>query len=199
MEKDNPAKTETRTIVIDLEMAVVSKENHKVFPYNNEIIQIGAVMLDGGHKVSRSFNRYVKPVYGEITGFISNLTGITPDTVEDASGLEPVIYDFAQWIGDSSAVCVSWSMTDKLQLQNEMRIKSLENDRISSLFDNWIDCQPMFSGKMKTRRLYSLEKALIASDIDTMGRMHDGFSDAYNTALLYTKMLNLFSPHKHSR
>ena len=35
-----------------------------------------------------------------------------------------------------------------------------------------------------------MSEALIASDIITEGREHEGLSDAYNTALLYQKLVN---------
>ena len=43
---------------------------------------------------------------------------------------------------------------------------------------------------MQMSRQYSLEEALIATDICTEGRAHNGMVDAYNTALLYAKMQN---------
>ncbi len=47
----------------------------------------------------------------------------------------------------------------------------------------------MFAEKMGNTRMYRLEEALIAADIISYGDAHDGLNDAYNTALLYKKMM----------
>ena len=59
---------------------------------------------------------------------------------------------------------------------------------MNRLMGAWIDCQELFDEKMNVSYQYSLEEALIASDVCTEGRAHDGLVDAYNTALLFAKL-----------
>ena len=64
-------------VVIDIEMCVVQKEYQwKDYPYEHEIIQIGAVMMDEGYEITDEFSTYVCPQYGRIDHFIQELTGI---------------------------------------------------------------------------------------------------------------------------
>lgn len=174
-------------VVIDLEMCRVFGRN-RMFPHANEIIQIGAVLLDESYEIVNRFISYVKPAYGHIDSFIFNLTGIGGKEVKEAPSLEEVLTAFAAWLPGKDVQAVSWSNTDEKQIRKEMKSKGIHNERIETLLENWLDCQPMFSKIMNEKRRYSLEEALIASDIFTEGRAHDGLVDASNTALLFAKM-----------
>lgn len=84
---------------------------------------------------------------------------------------------------------ISWSLTDLSQLQKEMLYKGVPDEKIESLFDTWVDAQVIFSEKIDNERSYSLEEALNLTDVSVIGSMHDGLSDAVNTAKLYAKMM----------
>ncbi|MBR1435986.1 MAG: exonuclease domain-containing protein [Bacteroidales bacterium] len=173
--------------VVDLEMCRVHG-NNRLFPHESEIIQIGVALLDEKYEIVDRFNSYVKPEYGRIDSFIFQLTGIGEREVSNAPVLEDVLMDFAKWLPEGEAQAVSWSDMDEKQMRWEMGVKGIQNDRLEVLLENWLDCQPMFSNIMNENRRYSLEEALIASDIFTEGRAHDGLVDASNTALLFAKM-----------
>ena len=178
-------------VVIDLEMCRVPKSMKKQYGYKNGIIQIGAVLMDSNLDVTDKFNRYVKPQYGELDGYISKLTGITDENLKDAPYITTALNEFLEWLPDDEVVAVSWGDADEHQFRKELEAKEIVVDsRFMNLLDNWIDCQPQFTSKMKTdtKKQYSLEEALIATDICTDGRAHNGLDDAYNTALLYAKM-----------
>ena len=174
-------------VVVDLEMCRVIGRSHK-YPHPHEIIQIGAALLDDSYEVIDRFMSYVKPVFGRIDSFIYQMTGIGVREVREAPSLEEALKDFAEWLPEKNVQAVSWSDTDEKQIRKEMSSKGIQNDRIQALLNCWLDCQPMFSKIMGERRQYSLEEALIASDIFTEGRVHDGLVDASNTALLFAKM-----------
>ncbi len=173
-------------VVIDLEMCKVH-DTGRMYGIKMEIIQIGAVLMDMDFNVVSRFDRYVKPRYGRIDHFISNLTGIRTADVATAGSLEEVLPELTEWMPED-AVMVSWGMTDRSQLMGEMEAKRLHYASMDQKFSNWFDCQPMFSKKMDSERRYSLEEALIAADIVTEGSSHNGLADAYNTALLLAKM-----------
>ena len=177
-------------VVIDLEMCKVQKVFKKTYGYSQEIIQIGAALMNEGLEIISKFNEYVKPKYGDPDKFITKLTGITAKVLAHEESLEVVMEHFLNWLPDGEVVAISWSNTDQLQFIYEMNAKGMViSPRFQEILDNWIDCQPQFSEKMKMRdKNYSLEEALIATDINTEGRAHDGLVDACNTALLYAKM-----------
>lgn len=177
-------------VVVDLEMCRVPKAQRKLYRYKNEIIQIGAALMDSDLNVIDTFSEYVKPEYGFLDSFISKLTGITVKDLENARSLEEVLGSFMNWLPqDDVVVPISWSNSDEMQFRHELGEKNiLVDNRFNQMLFNWIDCQPQFSRKMKMKKQYSLEEALIATDICTDGRAHNGMVDAYNTALLYAKM-----------
>ena len=177
-------------VVLDFEMCKVPKgarcsEYHKA----NEIIQIGAVLLDEEYKMIGEFNKYIKPKYGKLDSFISSFTGIKWDALSEASSLEEVLKEFSEWIPESEVWMVAWSDSDQNQLYGEMTAKNVHNQRLEELSDFWIDSQKIYSEKVDNSRNYSLSEALVACDIDTKGRAHDGLSDAYNTGLLFAKLM----------
>ncbi len=179
-----------RYVVIDLEMCNIQKVYKKTYGYGQEIIQIGAALMNESLEIIDKFNEYVKPKYGDPDKFITKLTGITAKQLVHEECLEVVMEHFLNWLPEGEVIAISWSNADQLQFINEMNAKGIEiSPRFQEILDNWIDCQPQFSEKMKMRdKTYSLEEALIATDINTEGRAHDGLVDACNTALLYAKM-----------
>ena len=62
-------------IVIDVEMCLVQKSYEwKDYPYEHEIIQIGAVMMNEAYEPVDEFSSFVHPRYGRIDHFIRKLT-----------------------------------------------------------------------------------------------------------------------------
>lgn len=179
-------------VVIDLEMCRVPKTLRKQYKYKHEIIQIGAALMDSDLNVIDTYSEYVKPEYGYLDNFISKLTGITAQNLENAANIKIALDRFMDWLPqDDVVIPVSWSNSDEYQFRHELLEKDIPtSDRFNQMLFNWIDCQPQFSRKMRMRKQYSLEEALIATDICTEGRAHNGMVDAYNTALLYAKMQN---------
>ena len=178
----------SKYVMIDLEMCNVPRGT-RGFDYKKEIIEIGAVLMDEGCEIIDNFCTLVKPEFGWVDDFIEKLTGIKQKDLRNAPSLEEAIKDFIEWLPAEEVVPISWSLSDKKQFTIEMTLKEIINYRIESMMCNWIDCQPMFASKMGNNRCYKLSEALIASDIITEGRDHDGLVDAYNTALLYKKMV----------
>ncbi len=176
-------------VVVDLEMCSVPPK--KTYRYKHEIIQIGAALMNENLEIVDKYSGFVKPEIGALDDFISKLTGITSKDLKDAPHVEQAVKAFMAWLPEGEVVAISWSITDKKQLQNELEQKNIPIDeRLERILDTWVDCQPMFTDKIEnaSRKRYSLEEALVAADIITEGRAHDGLNDAYNTALLYAKM-----------
>ena len=179
----------SKYVMIDLEMCIVPRGT-KGYCYKSEIIEIGAVLMDENREIIDGFCTYVCPHYGYVDSKIQRLTGICQKDLIGAPSLEKALMDLAKWLPMEDTIPVSWSKSDEKQMCMEMMIKGIRNPRIEMLLDSWIDCQPMFAKRMGNRRQYKLSEALVASDIITEGREHDGLDDAYNTALLYQKLVN---------
>ena len=176
--------------VIDLEMCRVPKPmRSEAYKWSHETIQIGAVLLDENYNLTKKFNTFSNPEYGRMDSFIEQLTGITKENVYTAKSFAKAIAAFLRWLPDDDVRCVSWSDADKYQIMHEMEAKNIGENRLTEILETWIDCQRMFGEKMDSSRQYKLEEALIASDICTEGKAHDGLVDAYNTALLFKKLM----------
>ena len=68
----------SKYVVYDLEMCRVPKgEKREEFGSRQELIQIGAVLLDEKFEVVDLFMTYVEPKFGEVDDFIEKITGIT--------------------------------------------------------------------------------------------------------------------------
>lgn len=79
---------EAEYVVFDTETTGLSAQYH-------EIIEIAAVRMKGG-QVTDSFQTFVRPK-GRISPEITRLTGITPEMVADAPGLEVVLGKFMEF------------------------------------------------------------------------------------------------------
>lgn len=178
----------SKFVVVDLEMCNVPKGTaRKVFGWKNELIQIGAVLLDENYKICDTFMSYVHPEFGIVDLFIENLTGITRTDVRCAPSAKKALEAFASWVPDD-AILVSWSDNDRIQIQKELCGKQIENEKLELLLVSWIDCQKEFGEILETEKNYKLSEALIIADINWSDGEHDALVDAKNTALLFAKM-----------
>lgn len=174
--------------VLDLEMCKIPDDKMpEHFDLEQEIIQIGAVLLDENYETVSEFATYVSPVYGEIDSFIHKLTGISMSDLEGAPTARKALADFLEWLPED-AVAVSWSTADCNQIRKEIESKQLPLEGFYHYFDTWNDCQKTFSEKMKTSKVYKLSEALAIADIKSVDGEHTAIADAENTALLFKKM-----------
>lgn len=180
-----------KCVVVDMEFCKVPKGcRRKEYRLGRETIQIGAVLLDEGLAVVDKFCINVQPQYGFIDAEIKNLTGIRQNDVKQALVMSEALIQFADWLPDEDVDCVCWSDSDYRQMTNEMKAKNIVNEKVSQLFEGWIDAQVMFNKKIANGRNFNLTEAVIASDIATDVSAHNGLDDAYNTALLYAKLIS---------
>ena len=176
-------------VVIDVEMCRVRTRGNR-YPNKNEIIQIGAVMLNETYEMVSRFSTYVKPRYGKIDPFIATLTGISERAIKNAPDIEAALEEMLLWIGENNVYFYSWSDNDYYQIRNEIQYKCSRNSRWEEMLDQskWIDYQKEFGERLESTRLYKLAEALDLSEIDTEGNLHDGLDDALNTARLIGKL-----------
>ena len=178
----------SKYVVYDLEMCKVPKgEKREEFGSRQELIQIGAVLLDEEFKTIDTFMTYVAPRFGFVDSFIEKLTGITPANISNAPSTEDALNAFQTWI-PNDAVLVSWSENDPIQIYHEIDGKHIELPRLETLLDDSIDCQWEFEDKIGATRAYGLSDALSITGIDCDSGAHDALIDARNTALLFAKI-----------
>lgn len=182
-----------KIIVLDLEFCMISKEYKKQFHHlKNEIIEIGAIMLDESMNILDTYQKYVKPKYSEVSKRITKLTGITNEMLADKEDFETCIKDFIFWLGENlneTEIC-SWSMTDLEQIKYEIKEKNIAVENLDVFFEGWRDVQKEFSEGLCFDGIVSLEGAMHAVDENFTGKAHDALADAQNTAKLVMLMKN---------
>lgn len=195
-------------IIFDLEMTVWAtkpkKINNKYVIYDKnkkiildrkpiqEVIEIGAVKLDGDLNVVDTFQSFVNPIYCPITNKCTKITGILPEDVKYKSPFRKVIHNFAEWINSTGPQysLYSWSDSDKLQILKECEDKSL-NAMILDCFKNYIDLQKEFSflSGEEIHQQVSLKNAAQMLNID-FTQEHRALSDADVTSKILIEMIN---------
>lgn len=155
----------SKCVIVDLEMCNVPKgESRIAFGHSNELIQIGAVMLDESLEICGSFQTYVHPEFGFIDGFIEKLTGITPKDVADAPLAAEALRSFLDWLPADGKI-ISWSYSDLSQIIWELEGKHIDLPGLDPYLDTWEDCQATFSERLHSARRYSLSEALNFTEI----------------------------------
>lgn len=177
-------------LVLDLEMCGVSDLYSRRYKYKHEIIQIGGVLLGEDYEPIATICQYVRPEYGVLDHFISQMTGITNEHIKHAPMLEEAVMHLLEWIGDREYKVFAWSNTDYRQLKHEIQSKGLTNPKILEFVneDRWTDYQKTFDRRYDFDRSVGLADALELCEIEPDGHFHDGLDDAINTAKIIKKL-----------
>lgn len=180
-------------IVVDLEMNNIRRRSEARKICTNEIIEIGASMLDENLWEIGKFQIYVKPEYNDvIVPKISKLTGITNEMVANAPTFSVAFKQFTDWCLNikDDVMIYAWSNIDHSQVMKEIQLKQykLSEEEHKLIEHGWTDFQNEFDIHLGFERQISLKLALDMAGIDFNGRQHDALDDARNTA----KLLRVF-------
>lgn len=110
------------------EYVVVDLETTGLDPYKGcEIIEIGITEIISG-KIGRNYSRFVKPK-GIIPSFITDITNITNEMVENEPGIEDVLPKFRNYIGNRTIVAHNAKFDLKFlnYYLNELGLETIEN------------------------------------------------------------------------
>ena len=91
MKKENKIDNKNIFVAIDVETTGLS-------PITNELIEVSAIKYDGNKRVD-TFSTLIKPKV-RIPYYITNITGITNDMVEEAPEVEEVMPELIDFVGD---------------------------------------------------------------------------------------------------
>lgn len=178
-------------IFIDCEMNEIDrayKEQRSIC--KREIIEIGAVKLDEAGQEIDSFTQYVKPQFGRITEYYTNLTGITNEKVKNAPHFLEVMKKFYDWVGEEEYTIYSWSDSDSIQISKEAVLKKETDERLQKMLDHWVDYQVEFGRLLGIEKKVGLMDAVHAIGEQFEGHQHDALWDARNTADIYRTSLD---------
>lgn len=174
-------------IVLDLEWNQSERkpQENKNLPF--EIIEIGAIKLDGNKRVIGEFSELIKPeVYSNMHHITKSLIHLKMEELQKGAPFKEVMNEFLKWCGEEYIFC-TWGPLDLLELQRNMKyynMKPLSPGPIA-----FLDAQKLFSrqyeDKISRRTLeYAVDFLHIEKDIP----FHRAFSDAYYTAKVMNKI-----------
>lgn len=136
----------SQNIVIDLEFTPTTKDVRRK-GLGFEIIEIGAAKLDALGNEIDTFSSFVAPRFSEgVSAKVRKLTGIRDCDICHVERLEKVLPAFVEWIGEGSTRMVSWSESDKAQIEKELAFKQIE---MPSQFTRWLDLQKVYPRVME--------------------------------------------------
>ena len=148
-------------------------------PPRQEIIEIGAVMIDERGEQLSEFSRFVKPKLNpKLSSFCKELTSIQQHKVDGADDFQEVIWDFEDWmeVDDQLRLC-SWGDYDRNQL--------LKDGELHDIHLPWLN--QFFCLKQSHARLLNLKEpvgvktALEFAGLSFEGTSHRAIADARNT------------------
>ena len=178
-------------MVVDLEWnGSFSKAAHGYF---NEIIEIGAVMLDGSFKEIDRFHTVIKPtVSRKITDFVSDLTNIGQEELRTGSSFPDAAEAWRMWAGEGPLTVLTWSRTDLSVLLENYRY-FLHADRVPFM-TRYADLQAYAQSHDKLGspgQQMSLSRACEALEISDQGfEAHRALDDARMTAAIAARILD---------
>ena len=87
--------------------------NKAVKAFFNEIIEIGAVMIDENMDVVDTFSVLIRSQLSKkLSGRVKDLTHITNEDMYGGVGFDRALSDFTKWLGDRDCIFMSWGNTD---------------------------------------------------------------------------------------
>ncbi len=105
-------------VIMDLEWN--NSYNKKLKSFFNEIIEIGAVMIDEDLEVVNTFSVLIKSQLStKLSGRVKNLTHISNEDMYGGISINKAISDFSKWVEGKDCVFMSWGNGDiRVMLDN---------------------------------------------------------------------------------
>lgn len=177
-------------VVLDLEwnQAMSSKSsvfNKLPFHLRGEIIQIGAVKLDENMCPGDEFQVDVKPVFFKrMHHKVKKLTGFDKARLQNGEGFVQAMERFRSWCGDDCTF-FTWGYDDRGIMEQNIMLHDLDWDWIT----DWVNLQVIFNLQTDgDKNQKALSTAMEHFDIEQTRTAHDALGDAYNTALVASRL-----------
>lgn len=185
-------------IIMDFEWnSTYCKQTHSFF---NEIIEIGAVMLNDKLEQEDIFRQFVKPKYSKrLTGIVKRLTHISIKDLENGLDFASAVKKFSQWAGKGDHIFMTWSMSDLHTLIDNCQV--LMSSNTIPFLSNYLDLQKYCQEALKqdNSQNLGLSKAAELLKIDQSDIMlHRALGDSILTAKIFEKIYDSKRLKKHT-
>ncbi|MEN7551746.1 3'-5' exonuclease [Rapidithrix thailandica] len=169
-------------IVLDLEATCWEGSTS----HHNEIIEIGAVLVNEQKETVSEFVQFVKPLkHPRLSDFCKELTSIRQNDVDQAPYFGEALEKFQTWIGygQEEYVLCSWGFYDKKQFESDCQLHGLS----TGWLENHISLKHQYAKFKKLRRAIGMKNALQNENMKLTGTHHRGIDDARNIANIFIK------------
>ncbi len=154
-----------------------------------EIIEIGAILLNGYGEELGSFNKFVRPVSNpQLSPFCKELTGIEQKQVNAANTFDVVIEQFFEWsqIFERDYLLISWGKEDQGLLYNDCLRHDVETDWIYP----HLNLKKAYRSLKNLKKPTGLRKTLNLEGFDFDGTPHRAIDDAMNTVKIFRQYVD---------
>jgi len=165
-------ETPSNYVVIDIETTGLD-------PYFDEIVEIAAIKVEN-NQVQETFQTLVKP-NKKIDDFISELTGITNEMVEDAPKIQTALLQFLEFLGD--AIILGHNVHFDINFLYDNTKLYFEKDLANDFVDT-LRLSRRFFRDVENHKLITLANYF---KLSTDG-YHRALTDCYITLDLYNKI-----------
>ena len=177
-------------IVVDLEWNQAMSSKAKIFnklpiKLRGEIIQIGAVKLTDDLHPGEEFQIDVKPVFFRRIHYkVKKLTGFDKERLANGVKFRGAIEQFLDWCGPDCTF-LTWGFDDRSIMEQNLIVHDCDIDWMG----NWVNLQVIYNLQVGgDRNQKSLATAMEHFGIEQTRVAHDALGDAYNTALVCSKL-----------
>jgi len=171
-------------IIFDLEATCWE---HPRPTYKQEVIEIGALMVDEYAHATAVFSEFIQPIFHPtLSPFCRELTSIEQKDVANAELFPEVIEAFQEWIGyfdDEEYILCSWGFFDKKIFINNCELHDIDDDWL----DPHINLKQQYQKVKGLSRKIGLKRAVEKEGFEFSGTHHRGIDDAHNLAKIFGK------------
>lgn len=155
-----------------------------------EIIEIGAVKMNGRKEVVDEYHQYIKPeVYDRLNFHTREILGISMRELEDGIPFPQAVRDFLKWCGDRPIFC-TWGALDLNELQKNMKFYDIMDLLPGPIY--YYDIQKLFAIAYENKEdRKSLGYAVEYLGIPEDGAFHEALEDARYTAKVLKRIPDL--------
>ena len=166
----------SKVFVVDVECTCFEEKYKRDM---SDIIQIGVASYDRVSKeIAREANIYVTPTRSSISYFCTELTGLTPELIDQKGVSFKDACAQLVTLGTKKPRWYSCGNYDRTMFETQCRIFNVEYPFSRQHYD----VKMLFSRAMHTKKRKGMVNMLKDLGMEIEGRHHDGADDAYNIA-----------------
>jgi len=163
-----------------------------------EIIQIGAVKLDGQRNFVDRFGTTVRPkLYRGLNPFVAKVTGLSKDTLRNSPSFAQAYRGLLKFIGNKRATLCFWGNDDMRELLRNILYYELGTRSIPLKYIN-VQSLASLHLDLPAKQQIALSTVVSTLEIEADLPFHNAPNDAFYTALIFqqiydTEKINLIT------